>query len=418
LGSTSGINLANATALLYNGSAATLDRAISVTGGTGTIRNSGTGLLTLSGALTKNSTTLTLAGGSNGITVSGVISGSAAYSDLILVGGTTSLTIAKNYFNGPTLLINSGCLKANTAGALPTSTLSAVTINGSSTLALGASQSVASLSGTSGSSVNLNANTLTINGSSSTTYSGGISGTGNLVKNGSSTQILDGATTFNGTTTVNSGTLQAAAAGALANTSQVVLSNGGSLLVTAENAVNDNAAVNLGGGTLAVSGTFNENVGLLTLSANSTIDLNNFTGILRFGGVGSWAAGANLAIWNWNGTPKYNENNAPYSGGTRHVVFASNSGLDQYLDRISFYSGSGSGFVGNAFETSFSESSFTGTEIIAVPEAETYITAVVLLLGFTFYQIRLARHGQGLLSRVTFLRSKTHRPLWEGHRPA
>ena len=39
-----------------------------------------------------------------------------------------------------------------------------------------------------------------------------------------------------------------------------------------------------------------------------------------------------------------------------------------------------------------------------MPETETYITGVLLLLGFTFYQIRLARHG--LLSRVTFLRSR------------
>ena len=418
LASTSGLSMATATALIYTGGAATLNRDISVTGGTGTIRNSGTGLLTLSGGLSKNGTTLTLAGGSNGITVSGLISGSANNSDLVIDGGTTTLTNANNSYNGPTFIINSGTLNANTAGALPTSTLTAVTINGSSTLALGASQSVASLSGTSGSSVNLNANTLTINGSSSTTYSGGISGTGNLVKNGTGTQTLAGATTFNGTTTVNSGTLQAATANALANTSNIDL-NGGSFLVTAENAVNDSANINLNSGTLAVSGTFNENVGLLTLSANSVIDLNGFTGILRFGGVGSWASNTTLAIWNWNGTPQYNENNAPYSGGTRHVVFASNSGLEQYLDRISFYSGSGSGFVGNAFEDSFSQSGLTGTEIIAVPEPETYLTGFLLLLGFGIYQLsRLVRQGRGLLARLTLLLPRAHRKPLEGQPPA
>ena len=184
--------------------------------------------------------------------------------------------------------------------------------------------------------------------------------------------------------------------------STVMNVTGGSFLVTAENAVNDATAITLGGGTLAVSGTFNENVGLLTLSANSVIDLDGFTGILRFGGVGSWASGANLAIWNWNGTPQYNENNAPYSGGTRHVVFASNSGLDQYLDRISFYSGSGSGFVGNAFENSFSQSGFTGTEIIAVPEPETYLTGILLILGAT----------------IQYLRNRAKRKALEGHRPA
>jgi hypothetical protein len=170
--------------------------------------------------------------------------------------------------------------------------------------------------------------------------------------------------------------------------------------------VNSNANINLGGGTLAVSGNFNQNVGLLTLSADSVIDLNGFTGILRFGGVGSWASSANLAIWNWNGMNQYN---TPVGDGAnnRRVVFTNNSGLDSYLDRISFYSGNGTGFAGNAFEDSFSQSGFaTSTEIIAVPEPETYITGVLLLLGFGIYQLRLARQGQGLLSRLTFLRQK------------
>ena len=256
--------------------------------------------------------------------------------------------------------------------------------------------------------VNLNANTLTINGSATTTYSGGISGTGNLVKNGSGTQTLAAANTYTGTTTVNSGTLQAAAAGATGN-STVINVTGGSFLVTADDAINENANINLGGGTLAVSGTFNENVGLLTLSANSTIDLNNFTGILRFGGVGSWAPSANLAIWNWKGINQYG---TPVGDGVanRNIVFTnaiSPNDLTNYLNRISFYSDSGSSFVGNAFEQSFTQPGFaTGTEIIAVPETETYITAVILLLGFGIYQLRLARQGQGLLSRLTFLRQK------------
>jgi autotransporter-associated beta strand protein len=398
IGSTSGINLANASALIYTGGPASLGASITVTGGTGTIRNSGTGLLTLSGALSKNGTTLTLASGSNGITVSGVISGSNANSDLVIDGGTTTLANANNDYNGPTFIINSGTLNANTAGALPTSTLSAVTINGSSTLALGASQSISSLSGTSGSSVNLNANTLTINGSATTTYSGGISGTGNLVKNGSGTQTLAGATTFNGTTTVNSGTLQAATANALANTSQVVLNNGGSFLVTAENAVNDNAAINLNGGRMAMSGNFNETVGALTLSANSTIDFSGFVGTLRFSGVGSWAAGANLAIWNWSGQTQHGTNYGTYPNNS-NLVFTNNSTLSSNLANISFYSDSGTTSIGSGFERGFTGG---GTEIIAVPETETYFYAVALLAGVV----------------IQYLRRRAKRKPLEGHRPA
>jgi autotransporter-associated beta strand protein len=401
LANSSSLSMANATSLIYTGGAASLGSNITVTGGTGstgTIRNSGTGLLTLSGALSKNSTTLTLAGGTNGITVSGVISGSANNSDLVIDGGTITLTNANNSYNGPTFIINSGTLNANTAGALPTSTLSAVTINGSSTLALGASQSVASLSGTSGASVNLNANTLTINGSSTTTYSGGISGTGNLVKTGSGTQILAGATTFNGTTTVNSGTLKADAANALANTSQVVLNNGGSFLVTAENAVNDNAAIHLNGGRMAMSGNFNETVGALTLSANSTLDFSGFVGTLRFGSIASWAAGANLAIWNWSGRTEYGTNYGTYPNNS-NLVFTNNSTLSTNLANISFYSDSGTTSIGSGFERGFTGG---GTEIIAVPETETCFYAVALLAGVV----------------VQYLRRRAKRKPLEGHRPA
>ena len=383
LGSTSGINLSNATALIYTGGAAALDRSINITTGTGTIRNSGSGLLTLSGGLTKNGTTLTLAGGSSGITVSGVISGSSANSDLTVDGGTVNLTNTNTY-NGPTTIINSGTLNANAAGALPTSTLSAVTINGSSTLALGASQSVASLSGTAGSSVTLGSNTLTINGSSTTTYSGAISGTGNLVKNGSGTQTLAGATTYTGATTVNSGTLTAAAANALGN-STVINVDGGSFLVTAANAVNDNAAVNLGGGRMAVSGNFDETVGLLTLSANSTIDFSGFAGTLRFGGIGSWASGATLAIWNWSGTTQYGTQINNYATPS-NIVFTDNSNLNSNLSFISFYSDSGSSFVGNGFEQGFSPGG--GTEIIAVPEPEAFFYAAALLAGIVVQFVR------------------------------
>jgi autotransporter-associated beta strand protein len=367
-----------------------LTRDITVTSGTGTIRNTG-GALTLSGALSKNGTTLTLAGGSSGITVSGVISGSNANSDLVIDGGTTTLTNANNSYNGPTFIINSGTLNANTAGALPTSTLTAVTINGSSTLALGASQSVASLSGTSGSTVNLNNNTLTINGSATTTYSGGISGTGNLVKNGSGTTTLNAANTYTGTTTVNSGTLAAAATNALGN-STVINVNGGSFLVTAENAVNDNAAINLGGGRMAVSGTFNETVGALTLSANSTIDFSGFVGTLRFSGVGSWASGANLAIWNWSGTTQSGTQINNYATPS-NLVFTNNSTLTSNLANISFYSDSGNSFVGNGFEVNGfsgggSQIIGDGSQIIPVPETETYFYAVALLAGLVIQYIR------------------------------
>ena len=160
---------------------------------------------------------------------------------------------------------------------------------------------------------------------------------------------------------------------------------GGSFLVTAANAVNDNAAVNLGGGRMALSGNFDETVGLLTLSANSTIDFSGFGGTLRFGGIDSWESGATLAIWNWSGTTRYGTQINNY-GTPSNLVFTNNSTLTSNLANIIFYSDSGNSIIASGFEVSgFSGG---GTEIIPVPEAETYIAAALLLAGYGIFHLR------------------------------
>ena len=168
--------------------------------------------------------------------------------------------------------------------------------------------------------------------------------------------------------------------------------------MTAANAVNDSAAINLNGGRMAVSGNFDETVGLLTLSANSTIDFSGFGGTLRFGGIGSWATGATLAIWNWSGTTQYGTQVNNYATPS-NIVFTDNSNLKSNLALISFYSDSGSSFVGNGFDRGFSGG---GTEIIAVPEPKTYLTCILMILGAT----------------VQYLRHRAKRKALEGHRLA
>ena len=136
---------------------------------------------------------------------------------------------------------------------------------------------------------------------------------------------------------------------------------------------------------MAVNGNFDETVGLLTLSANSNIDFSGFGGTLRFGGIGSLASGANLAIWNWSGTTQYGTQVNNYANPS-NLVFTNNSTLISNFANISFYSDSGSSFVGNGFEVGFSVG---GTEIIAVPEPEAFLYAVVLLAGVAVQYIRL-----------------------------
>ena len=170
--------------------------------------------LNLTGGVVKNGTTATFTGGGT-INVNGVgISGSSPNSDLVVDGVTLTEGVANTY-NGPTSITNAGILNANVAGALPAATRTALSMDqtgsGSSTLALGASQSAASLTGAASSIVNLGANTLTIGAASGThTFAGVISGTGGtLIKDDNSTQILSGPNTYDGGTTLSGGTLTA-----------------------------------------------------------------------------------------------------------------------------------------------------------------------------------------------------------------
>jgi hypothetical protein len=93
--------------------------------------------------------------------------------------------------------------------------------------------------------------------------------------------------------------------------------------------LNDTAAINPIGGRMDVTRNFNETLGTLTLSANST--------------------------------------------------------LSSKLANISFYSDSGTTSIGSGFERGFTGG---GTEIIAVPETETYLYAVALLAGVVIQYIR------------------------------
>jgi len=313
-------------------------------------------------------------------TLSGIITGTGSLTKN--GSGTLTLANASNNYSGGTIL-NTGTLVIGHANAVGTDALTQssgpsllkIDTTGTITNAMSVYNVQASQNATLSGAITVHNATWDIDEGDTLTISGNISGTGGTTKNGTGTLVLSGNNSNTGATTVNAGTLTAASTKSLGATSGVVVNNGGSILVTAEDAINDSANVTLNGGTLAVDGTFNESVGLLTLSANSVIDLDGYAGTLRFNGVGSWAAGAILSIWNWNGINQYG---TPVGDGanTRHVVFTDATGLGSYLNRISFYSGSGTGFAGTAFEQGFSGG---GTEIRVVPEPGTYITAAILL---------------------------------------
>jgi len=265
-----GTGISGGGALVNNG---TSTFAGQVTASTNSTINTGGGTLNLTGGLVKNGTVLTLAGGGI-VNVSGVaISGASANSDLVVDGTTANLNVANTY-NGPTYLRNGGVINATVTNALPTTNGRSAIImddsgSGSSNLELtNVAQSVASLTGASSSTVHLNANTLTVGaGSGATTFAGVISGTnGSLIKDNGSTQVLGGANSYTGATTVSSGTLLIN--GSTSSSSAVNVSSGATL------GGNGTAAgvVTVTGGTLSPGngGPGILTVGSLSLDSSST----------------------------------------------------------------------------------------------------------------------------------------------------
>lgn len=124
-------------------------------------------------------------------------------------------------------------------------------------------QTIAGLSGGTTSQVAIGSTTLAVNQSGNTVFSGAITGTGNLIKEGDGKLNLTGTNTFTGTTTVNGGTLAV---------------NGS---VTSPVAVNS-------GGTLGGNGT----VGTTTAGSGGVIAPGNSIGRLTVNGALNFAAGS------------------------------------------------------------------------------------------------------------------------------
>ncbi len=263
--------------LQYTGAAGTLDKTIYALGnGLNTVKNSGSGLLILSGSLVKNGTILVLNGGSSGINVTGVISGSnASYnSDLYVTGDSVTLSAVNTYY-GPTWVYGGGVLVNGAANVLPTNTAlvlggtSGGTDNSSNTYNLnGYNQTITSLTGT-GTGIQTVTNgranttsTLTVTGGG--TYNGGIVnglGTTALIVSGGNL-VLGGSNGYTGATAVTGGTL------------------------TVNGSLAAGSAVSVTGATLAGSGTANGNVSV----TNGTVDGTGLTlGATTFDGASTLA---------------------------------------------------------------------------------------------------------------------------------
>ncbi len=222
--------------------------------------------------------TLLFGSESNG-SVSGVINGTGS---IVKQGAGQQILNSANTYTGGTT-INQGALVLGGSGSLASG--SAVNLAGNDTsLILGSSvdQTFSSLTGSASSSVQMVAGTLTLKDSSDHTFAGLITGAGNLVKAGTGTLTLTGANSYNGSLSVNDGTLALAAAGRL--------SSGSTLNLAGQNTKLDMSASAAGQSITALSGVSNSEVvlGSNTLAlggASSAV----FDGVISgSGGITKW----------------------------------------------------------------------------------------------------------------------------------
>ena len=208
--------------------------------------------------------------------LSGLISGSTGSGTVQLAGTNT--------YNGNTTISN-GTLQLVSATALPTTTAVVFSVTNAGTLLTNTSGSdltVGSLQGgnASAGNISLGSNNLFVgtNNLTGLTYTGSISGSGNLTYLGSGSLTLNGASTFTGNTTVLNGTL-IAGANALANTNSPFGNSTNAIVVGDPTGSNNTSLLTNGAFTISRNVTTQgSTVGSVTLGG--TVSAGSFTGNL------------------------------------------------------------------------------------------------------------------------------------------
>ncbi|QQE12597.1 autotransporter-associated beta strand repeat-containing protein [Planctomycetota bacterium] len=200
---------------------------------------------------------------SDALTYTGMISGTG---ELTQNGtGILMLTGTNTYSGGTT--ISSGTLIAYGGNAIGDSGTVTIADVLDATLQLNTDETIGALAGggSTGGEVRLQSNTLTVGDANSTTFDGVITGTGNLIKQGSGILTLTGTNTYSGDTTISAGTLQIGDGGTTGSIQGDILNNATLAFnrsddltyagVISESSGSSGALIKAGAGTLTLTGT-------------------------------------------------------------------------------------------------------------------------------------------------------------------
>ncbi len=126
-----------------------------------------------------------------------------------------------------------------------------------------------------------NSSSLVLSNSATQTLSGAISGTGSLTMAGSGTTTLTGANAYTGGTMINAGTLALSNNNANILSGAITVNSGATLRAQGVNVINDTSAMTLNGGTYAM-GNNGDYFGSLTMNGNSTVSGTSGAGGAQF----------------------------------------------------------------------------------------------------------------------------------------
>ena len=233
--------------------------------------------------------TLTLSNNTRNLYYSGAISNSSGTLSLVKDGTYTQTLAGTGAYSGTTRIAN-GTLVLGNAGAIGSSVLDlsggtggSLSFGSLTAVAVGALQGTNNLALTNATGA---AVTFAVgkDDGQSYTYSGVLGGNGGLTKNGNDYEYLDNTNTYTGTTLVNAATLYLTANGAIPNSSQIIISNGAMLDVTAPGGLTLNgAARQILGGNGGVNGPVTASTGS-SLSPGNAVGTLTITGDLTLNG--------------------------------------------------------------------------------------------------------------------------------------
>jgi autotransporter-associated beta strand protein len=368
LSASSGISN-NGTLIVNRTGSITLNNTIS---GNGALTKNGTGTLILTGGNTYTGAT-TIAGGILQLGNNGTTGSVSAWSNFLNNGtltinrsdphtfsnsisgngsfikaGSGNLTLnGTNTYTGGTT-ISAGTLTLSGGSAIPDS--SATSVN--ATLSVADSETIGTLSGNSSGALGLGSQTLTVNQAAAGTYAGTITGSGGFAKSGADTLTLTANSTFTGTVSISSGTLQLGNNGASGNFSaSASFANSGTLTVnrsdsfTLANSISGSGSfVKAGSGALtlngaAYTGTTTVSAGTLRVdgslaTSGATIQSGaTFSGNATLAGLVTLNSGATISPGSGigsTGTMSLNGGLSLNSGSTvRMDVFSTNGSSDR-----------------------------------------------------------------------------------------